>query len=80
MANLYCFCTVLFYAFYDLWIVQRSGNANFFFAINLLYGLAQGLLVTDVLRAKSRYELDRARPDLKRHAVASVYNPERKLL
>ncbi len=35
-------------AFYHLWIYAGSGNANFFYAITLVWGLGQSLLVCDL--------------------------------
>ncbi|KAM3508738.1 hypothetical protein MY10362_001019 [Beauveria mimosiformis] len=51
-------------AFYHLWIYAGSGNANFFYAITLVWSLGQSLLVSDLAFAVLRDELDIERPDL----------------
>lgn len=51
-------------AFYHLWIYAGSGNANFFYAITLVWSLGQSLLVSDLAFAVLRDELDVERPEL----------------
>ncbi len=41
---------------YHLWIYNGSANANYFFAINLVFGTAQIFLVTDILFAYIKRE------------------------
>jgi len=43
-------------AFLHLWIYAGSGNANFFYAITLVYSLAQIILVADALYAMLRLD------------------------
>jgi GPI-anchor transamidase subunit U len=43
-------------AFLHLWIYAGSGNANFFYAITLVYSLAQIILMADVLYAMLRVD------------------------
>jgi len=43
-------------AFLHLWIYAGSGNANFFYAITLVYSLAQVILVADALYAMVRVD------------------------
>ncbi len=43
-------------AFYYLWIYAGSGNANFFYAITLVWSLGQSLLVSDFTFAVLRDE------------------------
>ena len=45
------YATLLGPAFLHLWIYAGSGNANFFYAITLVYSLAQIILVADALYA-----------------------------
>ena len=52
------YCAVFGPSFYYLWIHTGSGNANFFYAITLVWALAQGWLVSDVAFAWLRNELD----------------------
>lgn len=63
-------CSTLLYAiclgpaFYHLWIYAGSGNANFFYAITLVWSLAQSLLVTDLAFAVLRDEWEQERPEM----------------
>jgi GPI-anchor transamidase subunit U len=43
-------------AFLHLWMYAGSGNANFFYAITLVYSLAQIILVADALYAMLRVD------------------------
>jgi phosphatidylinositol glycan class U len=43
-------------AFLHLWIYAGSGNANFFYAITLVYSLAQIILVADALYGMLRVD------------------------
>lgn len=58
------YSTFLGPAFYHLWIYAGSGNANFFYAITLVWSLGQSLLVSDLAFAVLRDELDLERPEL----------------
>ncbi|KAL1837378.1 hypothetical protein VTJ49DRAFT_3937 [Mycothermus thermophilus] len=51
-------------AFYYLWIYAGSGNANFFYAITLVWGLGQSLLVCDLMFAVLRDEWEVERPEM----------------
>ncbi|CRK24142.1 hypothetical protein BN1723_013176 [Verticillium longisporum] len=51
-------------AFYHLWIYAGSGNANFFYAITLVWSLAQSLLVSDLTFAILRDEWEVDRPEM----------------
>ena len=60
--------------FYHLWIISGSGNANFFYAITLVYGLAQSIFVTDALYAMMFVQwLELEKPDLTRGDVQQVF-------
>ena len=48
--------TILGPVLYQLWIYNGSANANFFFAITLVFGTAQIFLVTDLLFAHVKHE------------------------
>ncbi|KAF1810461.1 putative GPI transamidase component PIG-U [Eremomyces bilateralis CBS 781.70] len=62
--------TVLLYAtffgpaFYHLWIYAGSGNANFFYAITLVWSLALIMILGDSLFAVLRDEWEAERPDM----------------
>jgi phosphatidylinositol glycan class U len=49
--------------FWHLWIYAGSGNANFFYAITLVYNLGQVLLLIDIVYASLRREFDVKNPD-----------------
>lgn len=51
-------------AFYYLWIYAGSGNANFFYAITLVWSLGQSLLVSDLTFAILRDEWEVERPEM----------------
>lgn len=48
--------TVLAPIAWQLWIYNNSANANYYFAINLVYGTAQIFLITDLLFAQVKRE------------------------
>ncbi|KFX88189.1 hypothetical protein O988_09129 [Pseudogymnoascus sp. VKM F-3808] len=58
------YATALGPAFYYLWIYAGSGNANFFYAITLVWSLALSILVADVLFAVLRDEWEVERPEM----------------
>ena len=60
--------------FYHLWIISGSGNANFFYAITLVYGLAQSVFVADALYAMMFVQwLEIDKPDLTQGDVQQVF-------
>lgn len=59
------YATLLGPAFYHLWIYAGSGNANFFYAITLVWSLALIILIGDLLHAVIRDETEAERPELK---------------
>jgi phosphatidylinositol glycan class U len=59
------YATLLGPAFYYLWIYAGSGNANFFYAITLVWSLGLSLLVADSLFAVLRDEWEVQRPEMK---------------
>ena len=58
------YSTFLGPAFYHLWIYAGSGNANFFYAITLVWSLGQSLIVSDLTFAILRDEWEVDRPDM----------------
>ncbi|POS78894.1 glycosylphosphatidylinositol transamidase-2 [Diaporthe helianthi] len=58
------YATFLGPAFYYLWIYAGSGNANFFYAITLVWSLGQSLLVSDLTFAALRDEWEVDRPEM----------------
>ncbi|PSN60694.1 CDC91 cell division cycle 91-like protein [Corynespora cassiicola Philippines] len=59
-------------AFYHLWIYAGSGNANFFYAITLVWSLGLSVVVGDSLYAALRDELDVERPELRGKEVTRI--------
>lgn len=58
------YATFLGPAFYHLWIYAGSGNANFFYAITLVWSLGQSLMVSDLTFAVLRDEWEVERPEM----------------
>lgn len=58
------YATFLGPAFYHLWIYAGSGNANFFYAITLVWSLGQSLMVSDLAFAALRDEWEVERPEM----------------
>ncbi|KAF2009323.1 PIG-U-domain-containing protein [Aaosphaeria arxii CBS 175.79] len=58
--------------FYHLWIYAGSGNANFFYAITLVWSLGFSIIIGDSLYAVLRDELDVERPELRGKEVARI--------
>ena len=58
------YATFLGPAFWHLWIYAGSGNANFFYAITLVWSLGQSLLVSDLTFALLRDEWEVDRPEM----------------
>ena len=54
--SMLAYATFLGPAFLHLWLYAGSGNANFFYAITLVYSLAQVILVGDALHATLQAE------------------------
>ncbi|KAK5171841.1 uncharacterized protein LTR77_003477 [Saxophila tyrrhenica] len=57
------YCMLLGPAFHHLWIYAGSGNANFFYAITLVWNLALLIILTDTLYAVLRDEWEAERPE-----------------
>ncbi|KAI7892047.1 GPI transamidase-like protein component PIG-U [Mucor mucedo] len=63
ISNLFLYASGLAPIFWHLWIYAGSGNANFFYAITLVYNLGQVLLLVDLVYAALRREFDVKNPD-----------------
>ena len=59
-------------AFYHLWVYAGSGNANFFYAITLVWSLGLSVILGDSLYAALRDELDMERPELQGKEVRRI--------
>jgi len=55
---------------YNLWIWQGTGNANFLFIINLIFNIAQILLITDTIHAYLKREHERHYPEFRGKELA----------
>lgn len=64
VAAVIMYATFLGPAFYHLWIYAGSGNANFFYAITLVWSLGQSLLLSDLTFAVLRDEWEVERPEM----------------
>ncbi|KAI9019341.1 GPI transamidase subunit PIG-U [Phycomyces nitens] len=63
VSNLFLYASVLAPIFWHLWIYAGSGNANFFYAITLVYNLGQILLLIDLVYSALRRAFDVAHPE-----------------
>lgn len=66
------YATCLGPAFYYLWIYAGSGNANFFYAITLVWSLGLSIMVADALYAVLRDEWEVERPEMKGKEIMQV--------
>lgn len=66
------YATLLGPAFYHLWIYAGSGNANFFYAITLVWSLGLSVVVGDSLFAVLRDEWETERPEMKGKDVRRI--------
>lgn len=51
---LYLYSSLLLVLFHNLWLVQGTGNANFYYASTMVFGLANGFALTDFVWAGLR--------------------------
>ncbi|KAL8676831.1 MAG: hypothetical protein Q9186_006681 [Xanthomendoza sp. 1 TL-2023] len=66
------YATLLGPAFYYLWIYAGSGNANFFYAITLVWSLGLSIVVGECLFAVLRDEWEFDRPEMKGKDVRRI--------
>ncbi|PYH47382.1 GPI-anchor transamidase subunit GAB1 [Aspergillus saccharolyticus JOP 1030-1] len=66
------YATLLGPAFYHLWIYAGSGNANFFYAITLVWSLGLSILLADTIFAALRDEWEYDNPDVRGKDVKQV--------
>ncbi|THC99745.1 hypothetical protein EYZ11_000795 [Aspergillus tanneri] len=62
----------LFPSFYHLWIYAGSGNANFFYAITLVWSLGLSILLADTIFAALREEWEQEHPEVRDKDVKQV--------
>ncbi|KAK2623692.1 hypothetical protein QTJ16_006873 [Diplocarpon rosae] len=66
------YATLLGPAFYYLWIYAGSGNANFFYAITLVWSLGLSILLADTLFAVLRDEWEVERPEMRGKEIRQI--------
>ncbi len=66
------YTTLLGPAFYYLWIYAGSGNANFFYAITLVWSLGLSVIVADSIFAVVRDEWEVERPEMKGKLIRHI--------
>ncbi|KAL8721395.1 MAG: hypothetical protein Q9225_001910 [Loekoesia sp. 1 TL-2023] len=66
------YATLLGPAFYYLWIYAGSGNANFFYAITLVWSLGLSIIVGECLFAVLRDEWEVERPEMRGKEVRRI--------
>ncbi|KAI9807878.1 MAG: hypothetical protein M1825_005184 [Sarcosagium campestre] len=66
------YATLLGPAFYYLWIYAGSGNANFFYAITLVWSLALSVLISDSLFAVLRDQWEVERPEMEGKEIRQI--------
>lgn len=66
------YATLLGPAFYHLWIYAGSGNANFFYAITLVWSLGLSILLADSIFAALREEWELENPEMRGKDVRQV--------
>jgi phosphatidylinositol glycan class U len=71
-ASVLLYSTLLGPAFHHLWIYAGSGNANFFYAITLVWSLGLTILVGDTLFAVMRDEWEMERPEMAGKSVRQI--------
>ncbi|CAI7662652.1 unnamed protein product [Penicillium bialowiezense] len=71
-ASAILYSTLLGPAFYHLWIYAGSGNANFFYAITLVWSLGISILLADVVFAALRDEWEQQYPEKRGSEVRQV--------
>ncbi|KAL2913387.1 hypothetical protein HK105_207132 [Polyrhizophydium stewartii] len=70
--NSLAYASVLGPLFFNLWVYSGAGNANFFYAITLVFALAQVVYLVDVAFAYLRREWERTHPGWRRMRLEVV--------
>ncbi|GAK61992.1 GPI transamidase component PIG-U [Moesziomyces antarcticus] len=71
----YTYCTCLSPAFHHLWLTAGSANANFFYAITLVWALGGGMLVLDAMWAWGRERWEKERPPIRARPKVQPKSP-----
>lgn len=62
--SVFLYCCFLGPTFYHLWIYAGSGNANFFYAITLVWAFGHTLLLGDSIYSTIKDEFEADHPEL----------------
>ena len=62
IVNLFMYSSILAPIFWYLWVYLGSGNANFLYAIGLVYGIGEVILLIDTTFAHARREFEAQSP------------------
>lgn len=62
IVNLFLYSSLLAPIFWYLWVYVGSGNANFFYAIGLVYGIGEIILMIDTTYALARRDFEAQSP------------------
>lgn len=67
------YCSLLGPLFFNAWVYVAGGNANFFYAITLVWGVSQIMLVVDLVFAHLKREWEKTKPGWRRMRVELLY-------
>jgi phosphatidylinositol glycan class U len=67
------YSSVLGPLFFNSWVYNGGGNANFFYAITLVWAISQIVLIVDLVYAHLRREFEREHPGWRRMRVELLY-------
>ncbi|KAG0203074.1 hypothetical protein BGX28_004538 [Mortierella sp. GBA30] len=77
IVNLFLYSSLLAPIFWYLWVYVGSGNANFFYAIGLVYGIGEIILMIDTIFAVTRREFEgQCPPDTSEHVSSLGWDRE----
>jgi phosphatidylinositol glycan class U len=62
--------------FFNAWVYQGSGNANFFYAITLVWAVSQIILISDLIFAFIKRDWEKTYPGWRRMRVELIYQYE----
>lgn len=62
--NMFIYCSILAVFFWYWWIYQGSGNANFYYALTLVFAAAQIILVMDLGKSALKLDMKKQNPEL----------------
>jgi phosphatidylinositol glycan class U len=59
--------------FFNAWVIQGSGNANFFYAITLVWSVSQIILLIDMIFGYLRRDWERMYPGWRKMRIELIY-------